>query len=623
MLTQISSKLKGILSWAFLLTISVVFIFWGSVGLRLATKNYIDVNGEKVYPQEINAFKQVYPNADLVQITLGIQELNKIGFNLSDEQLDKITQNLPLFQVDGQFSAELYQRYLRQNLPQLEAIRKGAYFNNLVQQMVFSMQQAQAIFPLATERYYQLLDQKRNVSILTVEQQNFTKDIKASKEELEKYYDSNKDLYIDPAKVKLEYIKLDYPSIVKQVKLSKEDIEKYYDTYKEQFIKPGKKKIAQIVIDMSDDKSKNKLDNVLAELDAGKDFGELAEKYSDDKLTASEKGDAGWFQYGDLGDVELDTALLKLNKDKVISDVVTYDNKWFILKLLDQKPEEALSLKASEQNIKTKLSEQRANTIYADLKEQLERKSFEIADSLDMVAEDLNLKTNVSEWINNNGLINANLRANLDNELLVNPKVIAAAFSEDVLDGRNNSTLLELNNETALVLRINDYTPERVKDFSEVEKQVKQAVIELKAKRQAKDLAEQLWQDFVDNSASIKKLESISKTNKSIKFQKPKDISYLDTFWGASDTNNKYELATAFELPKPNKDYPLQAKLLSLDNGDQAILAIDKVELGKYQDTSKEQREQTANQLKYFMMMRDNANFFNRVYQSSKVKSYL
>lgn len=622
MLELIRNKMHGIFAWVMLISIAVVFIFWGSIGLRLGASNYIDVNGEKIYQQDIARFKSVYPNADLVQVTLGVQELNNIGFAYSSKQVDNIIKSSPMFQVDGKFSKELYDRYLSTNIGLLESLRTGVVYNSLTNQMYYALQTAQVSFPSNTELYYKLMDQKRNVSVLTINSDKFVSDVTVSDQELQNFYNANKSNYIEPAKVKLEYIKLHYPDIVKKIRLTNEELKKYYEANLEQFIQPGQKKIAQLVIAKNSKEAKDNLDKIVLSLgdnQSVKNFAELAKKYSTDKLTATKNGDAGWFQVGDMGYPELDDALAKLKKVGEISDVITYDDNWYILQLTDIQKSEQSPFKEVKSDIEITLAEQRANTIYSELKDQLERKSYEIADNLEIVGEELGLVVNKTNWINTNGYVNANLE---QDNLITNPKVIETAFSEDVLDNRNNSALIELDSESAIVIRVADHQAESINSFEDVKDSVKESVVKAKAASRAREYAENLWNEFINNTVSIKKLESYAK-NKYVKFTKSKNVSYFDTFYATQDGNIKQELAYAFELPKPNKDYPLQAKLLKLDNGDQSILAVDMVQLGEYTKASDQQKQQTANQLKYFMFMRDNANFYNRLYANSKVESYM
>lgn len=621
-------KIHGVFAWVVLLSIAVVFIFGGTVGLRLTTNNFIDVNGERVYPQDISLFKQVYPNSDLIQVTVGMQELKNVGFTYSDEQLDEVIKNSPLFKIDGKFSTELYQRYLANNSQQLQSIRKGIYFNSLSNQMFYALQLAQVSFPGSNEWYYKLMDQKRNVSVLTVNQDKFLNDVKLEESDLLKYYEDNKSNFIEPVKVKLEYIKIHYPDIVDKVKVTNSEVENYYNNNLDQYIVAGQKKISQIVIDMKSQDATKKLEEikkVLKDDSSTESFGKLAEQYSDDKLTASKQGDAGWFQVGDMGAAVLDKALADLTKDVGVSPVITYEDNWFIFKLLDQKPQKQQALSEVKSDIMNKLAEQRANNIYIDLKEQLERKSFEISDALEIVAEELGVKIYKTDWINNKGLVNNNLDTAEDdiNSIANNQKVLDVAFSEDVLEDKNNSPLIEIDAQTSLVLRVSEYQAQQINPYEKVKDRIKQELSQSIAKEKALETARKLWNDFVSNGISLNKLEKLSKDNKYVKFEKPQSVSYLDTFWGNADSNLRQELISAFDLPKPTEQYPLQAKLLHLENGDQSILAIDQVTMGEYQNASADQKQQTANQLKYFRLLRDNANFYNRVYNNVKVKSFL
>ena len=613
MLIKFSDRFKTLLTWTFLILMIVVFVFWGAVGLQLGDGKYVDVNGQRLSPNEISIFGKIYPNADLVQLTVGKQELNKIGFHLSNKQVEDAIRNISLFQIDGKFSEAAYQDYLKKNFSELQAIRKGAEFNNLIQQMIFALSQAQIVFPSTSEQYYKLMDQKRNVSILTVSQEKFLKDIEIKDSEIESYYNYNKAAYVEPEQIRLEYIKLNYPDVVKQIKVSDEDIEDYYNKNADQFIKQGRKKISLITINIQKDKAKETLDIVTNKLKDKDSFAELAIQFSDDKLTAKKGGDMGWFQDGDMGNPVLDEAISSIENINDTSAVVTANDKWHIFTVTDVQPKKQLPLKEVSLDIKTKVAEQRANTIYTEQKQQLELKSFEIADNLELVAKELNLPLLKTSWVNRQGDSDT-LNNSVGKELIGNNKVIEIAFSEDVLENRNNSQLLDLNPESAVVFRVVDYKAQRTKELAEIKPDIKKAVQEIKAREKAGDYAKQLWQDFIkDNGViSLSKLEKISQNSKYVKFEHNQDVSYLDAFWN-NNKNFKQEIISAFELPKPDQSYPLQAKLLGLQNGDQSILAIDKVTLGDYQAASIEQKEQTKDQLKYFMIMRDNANFYNRI----------
>ena len=207
MLEQIRKHVHGWLSWVFLLCLVVVFILWGTVGLQLGgAEKYVDVNGEKIYPHQIEIFKRIYPNSDLAQVKLGMQQLIRSGYVFSEAQIDEMIKKMEIFQVNGKFSEELYENLINTNYRQLEMIRVGAKFNGLIQQMIFSMQQANVLFPDVIENYYNLMDQKRKVSAVTVQNNKFLSEVNLDDKELLAYYDANKNKFKAPVKIKLEYI---------------------------------------------------------------------------------------------------------------------------------------------------------------------------------------------------------------------------------------------------------------------------------------------------------------------------------------------------------------------------------------------------------------------------------
>lgn len=643
MLTLIRKHLHGVVAWVILILIAFVFILWGTVGLRLGNDRYIDVNGERLYPGQIELFKRMFPNADLAQVVLAKQQFNQAGFYLSDEQLDEMLKYLPYFQIDGKFSEQAYQRLLKTNPEQIKLIRKLAEVNYLQQQVSYGLHNSNIVFPNMLKRYYELMDQKRNISTLTVNSSSYLKNAEVTELELENYYNNNKNNFKIPAEVKLEYIQINYADILNNITVPQNEIEKYYNIHKSEFVVPAKKKLAQIVINKSDKPDKSSKIDVVKKLLNNKNFSKIAKEYSDDIITARKDGVIGWYQYGDMGDDLLDNSIKNLSKAGDVSSPIEYNNKYYIFKILETKPKYELSLDDVKDEIKSRIAQEHANDKYSELKEQLEHKSFEIADNLDVVAEELNLKVAKTDWFFQN--------SNLPSELLSNPKIISTAFSDDVYNERNNSSVIELSPESAVVIRVSDIKSERVKSFSEAKAEITILLKRIKAKERANAVVDKIWQNFIKNKAEllslqsaidqVAKLKDFNNIKNSIKIQKAKEISYLDTFWGQDlnniditdkkdgesnnldSLNSKEELYEAFSLPQPDKNHPIQAKILSLSNGDQAILAIDKVIFGNFKDASSEDIARAKNQLKYFMLMRDSASFFNDINnQADKIKSF-
>ena len=128
-----------------------------------------------------------------------------------------------------------------------------------------------------------------------------------------------------------------------KVEATKREVEEFFDTYKDSIgVIPEKVSLFHIFENpKASEKLKKKFrDKALALLDslkAGKDFAELAKKYSDDPGSASQGGDLGFVKKG-VFYPEFEAAAFKLNIGE-ISGVVESPVGFHIIQLLDRRGE--------------------------------------------------------------------------------------------------------------------------------------------------------------------------------------------------------------------------------------------------------------------------------------------
>ncbi|HEY2434249.1 MAG TPA: peptidylprolyl isomerase [Vicinamibacterales bacterium] len=103
-------------------------------------------------------------------------------------------------------------------------------------------------------------------------------------------------------------------------------------------------------------KARATIDDVLKKARAGADFGKLAEQYSQDG-SASNKGDLGEFPRGQMVP-EFDAAAFAL-KPGQLSDVVTTQFGYHVIKVIDRKPAGVVSYDEAAQQIKAGLDGQK------------------------------------------------------------------------------------------------------------------------------------------------------------------------------------------------------------------------------------------------------------------------
>ena len=143
-------------------------------------------------------------------------------------------------------------------------------------------------------------------------------------------------------------------------KVTKSEINKYYEenVY-------GDIKASHILIsvdnskDLSDEekekqkeKALTKAKNIIKKLDKGEDFGKLAEKYSDDKATATKKGNLGYFNSKEM-DGSFWNAAYELEKGKYSKEPVESAYGYHIILKTGEKKKK--SLKSMKDEIKTSI----------------------------------------------------------------------------------------------------------------------------------------------------------------------------------------------------------------------------------------------------------------------------
>ena len=144
------------------------------------------------------------------------------------------------------------------------------------------------------------------------------------------------------------------------------------------------------------------------------------------------------------------------------------------------------------------------------------------------------------------------------------PKIIAAAFSQDVLRG-NNSAVININPNTAIVLRIKRYQPAGMQPLSAVREKIKVILNKQMAISEAQQFGENLLKNLEKTGSIPKSLDS-----KNIKWQFIRQVNRYN------NKLNKDIVKIAFTLTPQNKNIStsLSMKGFSLENGNYVLVRL-------------------------------------------------
>jgi peptidyl-prolyl cis-trans isomerase D len=221
--------------------------------------------------------------------------------------------------------------------------------------------------------------------------------------------------------------------------------------------------------------------------------------------------------------------------------------------------------------IKLSLSTLKDDKTYVEKRDKLANLSYTHPDSLVQVAKLLDLPIQSTGLFEQKG----------GNDFLTkNPKVIAAAFGQDVLQG-NNSPVIDLDADTAIVLRVKQHKISAAQPFSAV----KASIIALLRKQKAIEKSDAFGQALLKELKEKRSLPSAEKHD-------------LDLHWHqlnhvARNIDKPFAemVKAAFNLPIPKTDKNPVVGGFTLSNGDYVLIKLVAVHEGDSQLISSGQKK--------------------------------
>lgn len=419
----------------------------------------------------------------LIAEELMTQVADDIGLRVSDSQIRQELMGMPEFQLDGQFNNDRYIALLRQ-----AGYQPSGFVEYLRGQMT-RQQVAQALlgseFALDKESRtaFELQQQTRDLRFIEIVASQFATDIQVSDEEMQAYYQQHIAEYDTQEQVSVEYVSLNLESLIEKTEVTEEELQSQYDNNLNQYRTNEERKASHILFEFGEDEeaAKAEAEKVLAELNGGADFAEMAKAHSADSFSAEMGGDLDWSTRGS-SDPAFDDALFVLEQKGDISAVVKTGFGFHIIKLMDIKPEEVTPFSDVKEELTATVKREKANTEFFNLQQRMNELAFEIPDTLEELSAEIGIATKVS------GLFSRSTAP----QALSNGKVINAAFSSELIEDGVNSELLEISPEQVMVLRIEKHEPVRTRSFDDVSEGIKSQLLAEKSQQKANEWASSL-----------------------------------------------------------------------------------------------------------------------------------
>ena len=500
MLQTIRTRTQGWVAWVIVALISIPFALWGiqsylDVGSEpvAATINGIEISNRdldrRVQETRIKLREQLGASYDLtafddqrlrtevlnnlIQDMLLLDVTQQLGLRVSDQDIQMQVLSEPAFQKDGRFHRETYERML-----QLQGLAPVQFEAQLRQQMtgtqlIRAVAGSEFVTRAELAQYQRFAQQQRELAYAQFHTADFANPTPPDDAAISAFYTANTARFQTPEQIKLDYILLDASALTTQIAITDEELRQHYTATQARFIQPERRKISHLLLKVASDADEttanqvlNTINDIRARILAGEAFADLAKQFSADPGSAA--------QGGSLGDVEkgvmvpaFEQAAFALPVGEVSAPVRTQFG-YHLIVVTAITPSVTKGFDDVREQLLVELRKQRGDAQFYELGERLANLAYESPDRLEPAAEALGLTVQKSDWLARTG----------GTGILSQPKVLAAAFSEEVLTEGRNSELIEPERDSlqAVVVRVAEHRAADVKPLAEVRDEIIAAI---------------------------------------------------------------------------------------------------------------------------------------------------
>ncbi len=414
----------------------------------------------------------------MIQETVLTMKAEELGIRATDDEVrDKIL-SYPVFKnKDGSFVG--YERYrstlayFHMTIPQFEdSLRKEIIINKLQKFLTAGI----TATPQEAFEEFKNENESANISYYFVKFSDVPVKTDINEKELKDYFSKHKSEFKIPEKRTFEYVLFSTDEYVKKVILTERDLKNYYDENIERFKVPEKRHIKRIFVKKSADADK-KISEALKELKSGKDFSEVAKKYSEDKK-AKDGGDWGAFEWRYFVSPEEKDEIQKLNENSV-SPIIKSDKGYSIVFLDKLEPEKVSSFEEVKERIKSYLKFQKAQELILKDAENFYKKLGK--KDIEKFAKKKGYKVLEAKEMTSNDTI-----PNID----PTGAVAKAVFK---LNRAGKSTKPVFTFKGVVVAQLKNIIKERQAKYDEISDKVKEAYMDFLKKQSAKKIADEIY----------------------------------------------------------------------------------------------------------------------------------
>ena len=591
MLQDIRDNSQGVIAKVIIGLIVAIFVLFGAesiIGGLTRAPGVAEVNGEEISDFQLQQGIQELINSiggsaegieqslleqiainQIVEETLLRQSAQAAALSISSERIDRAIIENPNFQVGGRFDPEFAVRTMNSQGFTVTSYREALSRQMLLSQVVNAYSSSGFATQSELETLAALSAQSRDFRYITIPPGTRTLGTPITDEQIATYYNANQARFLRPESVTVDYVVLDKVNIAADIVLEEGAVLAQYELERSTFEGSAEKRASHILFEtgssLTVDQAREAATAAIARLNTGESFEALALELSSDQVSAEEGGDIG-FSDGSAFPSEIEEALEEIEVGDIVGPVET-EFGIHIVKLTEDNSAVFQSYEEVSGRIERDLKAAQVEQLYASALSDLSNLAFESSD-LQRLSDELNLTILTSGDFDRAG----------GGGFFSEPRVIEAAFSDEVMLDGNNSDVIEIGEERAVVLRVNTTTPEGILPLEDIEPEI---AVALRAQME-RDAVAALGDEFatlLDTGDDVEEFLTENELQWRTETQVKRNQS----------TVNREIIEAVFALPVPT-DSDVTRSQLTLGNGTFVLAELISVTEGNFESLAEAEK---------------------------------
>jgi len=564
--------------------------------LQFNTQNLLASLGGADIDQEL--LEQIALN-QLIEETVLKQSAERAGMIVSSDRVDRAIIENPSFQINGVFDSDLAVRTMASQGYNIPLYRQALSQSMLLGQIANAYSASNFITDSELESIAELTQQTRDFRYVSVTMGTRTLGNAISQEEIQRYYDENPAEFTQEESANINYVVLDRNVIADEIQVDEAEIRAQYEAQRADFEGSSEKRASHILFEVggsTDEAAAMELAATARQrLLDGEDFGAVALEMSSDTVSAEEGGDIGYTD-GSAFPQPIEAALETLALNEISEPVVT-EFGVHVVKLTEDAENVYQAFEEVSDRIERELKSAEVDLLFAERIEDMSNLAFETGDLI-TISEQLGLEIQSADSVPRAG----------SSGLFANQALVTAAFSDEVMLEGNNSDVIEIGDNQAVVLRVQQFNESAVLPLDDVMGEIS-IILRTQMEREA---VQSLGEDLLIAAEEGGDVDALLADNE-LEWLDVENISRNDF------SVNREVIDHVFTMAAPESE-PIVSSV-SLANGTFVLVELNQVNPGEFSAIPEPERNRLVDSLQSDLGVSDYQSFLLSLREGSDISA--